>query len=65
MISVRTRSNETVYTSAKVRLTSDAIRIPDPIATKFFNHLLTGPLPTTTFSEKFMQIHSEVFAQSC
>jgi len=28
-----------------------------------FNHLFTGPL--STFPENFMQIRSEVFAQSC
>jgi len=35
----------------------------DPDRYQKFNHLFTGPLPT--FHENFMQIRSEVFAQSC
>ena len=60
-----TRSTGTVHTSAKARLTSVAIRIdpdPDPSPPKL-NHLFTGPLPT--FSENFMQMRSDDFAQSC
>jgi len=51
-----------VHTFAKARLTSIAIRIRirDP---DLHQNLITGPLPS--FPENFMQIRSEVFAQSC
>ena len=47
------------YGSGSESISGSMIRI----ATKI-NHLFTGPLPTT-FPENFMQISSEVFAQSC
>jgi len=56
-----------VHTSAKARLTSVAIRIrisdPDCHQNLIIYFLFTGLLPT--FPENFMQIRSEVFAQSC
>ena len=38
---------------------------PDPrfVSPLKFNRLFSGPLPT--FPENFMQIHSDVFVQSC
>ena len=51
----KTRSIETVKTSAKARLTSATIWWK-------FNHLFIGPLPT--FPENVMQIRLEVFVQS-
>jgi len=53
-------STGTEHTSAKARHTSVAIRSGSPPK---FNHLFIGPLPT--FSESFMQIRLEAFAQTC
>jgi len=66
----------TMHTSAKERLTSSAVwqismnewpvttfRISQYWSPPKFSHLFIGPLPT--FPENFMQICSEVFAQSC
>jgi len=62
---IETRNTGTVHTSTKARLTSVAIQYPDPWfgSPSKFNRLFIGPLPT--FPENFMQIRSEVFAQSC
>jgi len=63
-MTLKARSTWTVHTSAKARLTivADPDLYPDPwygLPPKF-NHC---SLPT--FPENFMQIRSEVFAESC
>ena len=63
----KTRSTGTVHTSAKAGLTSVATLIPIRIlpwsgSPPKFNHLFVGLLPT--FPENFIEIRSEVFAQS-
>jgi len=56
-----TRSTRTVHTSAKARLTRIWIRDQDHHQMKFSGK--AGPVPT--FPENFMQMHLEVFVQSC
>jgi len=62
------RSNGTMHTSAKARLTSVRIRIRIRIHIRSgsptkFRRLFIDPL--STFRENFVQIRSEVFVQSC
>jgi len=60
-----TRSTGTVHTSNKARLTCVAmqIRIRIQIVTK--NIIICSLAQLPTFPKSFMQIRSEVFAQTC
>ena len=60
--SLITRNTGTVHTSAKAVLpVSRSVSVTG--SPPKFNHLFTSPLPT--FPKSFMQIRSEIFAQSC